>query len=842
MGLNFSQETKAQSVPFEKPSSDDESWVYINSIRLKENGGRPITTFRIQPNSKTITAIVETSAKLFRDLPCLGERSVDENGNYGLYYWISYHDFYEKCLHFASGLEALGIEKGDRVGIYSPSCAEWQISFIGILFVGAIPVTVYESFGNDAARFIIEQSRLKVMILDSKNISNANEFLEKVPFANDLIKIVIKHSNFVNTPFNDDKKFFLHSDIIENGKNREFHPFKPKPDDIAIIMYTSGTVPTTPKGCVLTHRNLVAGATGLGSAGSSINTKDTYFSYLPLAHIYELCCHLIMFAHGVRIGFYSGDVRDIFRDCKCLQPTIVCGVPRVFNRLVDIIKRRLNQMNPIVRWATLWAIDMKSRILSNKENYSMFVDFTLLRDFMEELGGRLRIVVVGGAPILPEIYNLLRATITPNLIQGYGLTEISAAGCVSDVRDSNPASVGPVSIAVDMKFRRVEGMDYDPTAREPSGELLFRGSTLFKGYLITRPRYPQSENIYESDSNLISKVNSPDNSDSDDFLTNNENHVYDSNLNQEDQSNICFKKRKEFDIAIEKDKTDDNKKFENNHSFDNIEGIIKADDNKRRFDKDKTNENVNSQNVNQNCTFINSYNDNNENENINLEYKLGKLPDSHFSRSKKAMSNHFQENYLCWLERSDSSYDFNDIDIEIDSSDFIDGEWYPTGDIGILNPDGRVQIIDRVKQLVKLSHGEYISLSNLSTIYGSAPGVKYIFVYADSHHNQPVAVVVPTDGLIADWCGRGITSFQTSSIAKSEMMSNLNETADKINLRSFEKMYDIILDNDAFSMISPSLKPHIRELRAKYEGTLLELYSKGGSKEINKSEIVMPLI
>lgn len=643
MGLNSSsskQPKHAICVEYEPSNNPNESAVFINSIRLKENGGKPICTFRSQPDSLTVTDILDTSVLLYNDLPCVGERLVNTDGSYGKYSWINYTDFRKKCFNFSAGLQSIGIQKGDHVGIYSPSCIDWQVTFFGCLYAGAIPVTLYDYFGPQSNEFIAQNTNLSCIVAHSQNLEDVKSIISHVK-----VRHLILISHLATPPF------ISIDEIIQKGsENTNFIKFKPSPDDTAIIMYTSGSS-GTPKGCIITHRNLVSGATGLGSAGTSLTTRDTYFSYLPLAHIYEMCCQIIMFAQGARIGFFSGDTRDIFRDCKELQPTIMCGVPRIFNRFVDSVKKSIEEMPSILKILTLWATRIKSDALLKSENYSMLLDYFIFSRFKEELGGRLHLIVIGGAPILPENYEFLRTIITPNIIQGYGLTEICAAGCITEIGEENAASVGPVSIATDMKFRSVEGMYYDPKSSQPSGEILFRGPSLFRGYL------------------------------------------------------------------------------------------------------------------------------NNE----------------------KATAETF------------------------------DGEWFLTGDVGFLNSDGHVQIIDRVGQLVKLSHGDYISLSKLMELYGTTQGVQYIYVFADSHHNQPVAVVMPTANCIEDWKGRGIKIFESSQIAREEMLKKLDETAEKLKLRRFEKIYDIILEQGIYSDkndgSSSSLKPHLTQLRLKYESRLVELYN-----------------
>ena len=640
MGVSSSSFPRARSVPVGVSADPNESPVFINSIRIKENGGFPISTFRCQPDSRTTTALLDRCAVMYEEWDAFGEREVLPDGSSGRYKWVKFPVFRQKCLDFAAGLESLGVAKGDTVGIFSHNCMAWQIAQFGCHYLGAIPVPVYDALGDGAARFIIEHSECKVVVVHAQKLDVAKRLAGEF----ELLQLVVI-SNFAT------EGTVLMDEVIARGReNKSFVRYEPSAQDIAMIMYTSGTM-GTPKGCVLTHENIIAGAAGLGSARTGLGTGDTFFSYLPLAHAYDLCAEFTMLAQGVRIGFFSGGARDIMSDIMELQPTILCAVPRVLNRIVEQIKKEIEEASPLVRMLINWAIGLKCEAINAGDAHSLFADAVILSKFRDALGGRIRIIVSGGAPLLPRHYELLRAVITPNIIQGYGATEFSSAGCVQEVGATNPMTVGPVSIVADMKFRRVEGMDYNPQANPPSGELMFRGPLVFQGY------------------------------------------------------------------------------YKDEQATDEV---------------------------------------------------------------------------------------------------FFDG-WFASGDVGCLTSDGEVQIIDRVKQFVKLSHGEYISLSKLSHIYSSTAGVRSVFVFADSHHSQPVAVVVPSDSMIDDWRGRGIVNFANSECAKSEILKNLKERWEAAGLRGFERILDILIEPVSFTqengLLTASQKLQLQSLRMKYEARLLELYN-----------------
>ncbi|KAH0790772.1 AMP-binding enzyme family protein [Histomonas meleagridis] len=641
MGSEPSKTPNAYCTLVSPPTNENESGIYINSNRLNENFGEPIRTFQTLPSVCTIPEIIECGALKYKERDCVGERTLFKDGSFGKFKWISYNEFYKKCLNFAAGLQSLGIKNGDKVAIYSKSCIPWQISQFGIQFIGAIPVVI-PGLLRKSLKYIISHASCKALIIDGINAKETNEIFSEID-----VELKITFTHFSN-------ESYAFDDIIQMGiENKNFQRFYPSPEDTSMIMYNYGS-DDKPKGCILTHQSIIAGSACLGAIRCSVTTKDTYFSYLPLAHIFEYSAQLIMFVQGARIGFYTGTSSQIFVDCKELQPTIMCGVPRIFNRIYDAINEFIKERPFLVRAFITWTLKYKNESLMSGDPHSFFLDIVLLKRFKDLLGGRVKLLICGGAPLISEVFDLIRAAITPNILMGYGLTETCASGCVQEVGAQHNNSVGPVSLSIDMKFRAVEGMNYDPRSESPSGELMFRGPPLFSGY------YHDSQKTSES---------------------------------------------------------------------------------------------------------------------------------------------------------------------------FIDG-WYATGDIGILTSDGQVQIIDRVRQVVKLSHGEFISLSNLHEIYSKAYGVKSIFVYADSHHSHPVAVVVPTERCIKDWDLRlGISSFVDSKIAKREMLGYLKERATAMNLRSSEHILNLILENqELIQMVSKenedSTQNKNQVLRAKYESRLLELYDE----------------
>ena len=626
---------------------EGESPIFQHSTTFIENGGKLISTFRCIPEANTVCKLIKAANVKYGKFPCIGEREKTNDGNLGKYRWISYSEFYIQVKRFAAGLQMMGLKKGDKVGIYSVNCPWWQRTAFACYVSSLVPVPIYDSLGPGAAEYILEHSECIAVVVSQEKLGALRLAIQSTN--ENKIRNVMVIGDFQETNENGISYQSCDSVYADEGKLDDFQFLEPEPDDLGMIMYTSGST-GKPKGCLLTHRNIIAGATGLGCLGCSITPSDTYFSFLPLAHIYALGVEIIMFAQGASIGYYSGSIKNLLDDIASLKPTIICGVPRVWNRIVDGMKTKISQLPQLLQ--TILSKAMKWKIKQFRENkpYSMIMDTVLFGKFRASLGGRVRLIVSGGAPILPEIYDFLAVTLTPNIVNGYGLTEVCASVSVSEIPTTNAMNIGAVSITSEVKLRAVEGFKYDPRGNPMCGEVMIRGPHVFQGYY--------------KDEQLTREV----------------------------------------------------------------------------LDEDG---------------------------------------------------------------------------------------WFASGDIGSITSSGGLQIIDRVKQLIKLSQGEYISLSSLSDIYGNTDGVQNIYVYADSHQDSPLAVVIPDKALIDEWKQSGITDLENSSVAKNEIISRLDATASKSNLRRFERINRILIDTEEFSidngLLTPSMKPQWQSLRKKYEAKLLKL-------------------
>ena len=210
----------------------------------------------------------------------------------------------------------------------------------------------------------------------------------------------------------------------------------PKPEDIATICYTSGST-SEPKGCVLSHRNLLAAVAGSLNAGVDIMPTDVYMSYLPLAHGYERLVIEASLASGAAVGFYSGELVTLLDDMGKLRPTLFASVPRIFNKLCERILQSVQASGGFYQSLFDTAFSAKRGGLKkgNMENRSYVWDALVFSQVRTRLGGRVRVILSGSAPLQPEIHDFMKVTMSCPVIQGYGLTETCAAAHVQHVAD-----------------------------------------------------------------------------------------------------------------------------------------------------------------------------------------------------------------------------------------------------------------------------------------------------------------------------------------------------------------------------------------------------------------------
>lgn len=273
--------------------------------------------------------------------------------------------------------------------------------------------------------------------------------------------------------------------LLALGRDHPATPTPPKPDDLAVIMYTSGST-GPPKGAMLKHSQLVAHVAGIRRlTRGMIFQQDIVISFLPLAHILAFMLNTYAVTCGMRVGFATprtlmdSSVRNCRGDLAALKPTVLPGVPQVFDTIRKDILNRVNGASPVMRTVFHFAMAAK-RFLASAGLPTGWLDQLVFKKLADATGGHLRLGVCGGAPLSAEVSDFFDTAMFP-IYQGYGMTEMCGlASLVHSASDMPRSSVGQINPAFDLKLVDVPDAGY--FARESTGELWVRGPSVTSGY------------------------------------------------------------------------------------------------------------------------------------------------------------------------------------------------------------------------------------------------------------------------------------------------------------------------------------------------------------------------
>lgn len=425
-----------------------------------------MTTYTLD-KPDTLVEMFETSARRWADRPLAGTKDAR-----GEYQWVTYAEAARRVANLRGGLASLGVGPGDRVGIIANNRVEWAVAAYATYGRGAWFVPMYEAELPKIWKYIIGDSGIKVLFVSTEDIAaQVTPWIGEIPSLEAVIRLQGDSEGTMAA-------------LEAAGEKVPVPPHVPQADDIAGLVYTSGTT-GEPKGVLLSHGNLTSNVHAIRKAYHMLDENVRTLSFLPWAHSYGQVAELHL---GMWLGASSGfaeSPQTIVDDLAKVKPTLLVAVPRIFNRVYDAIHfkmeetgglpRRLFEMgkSAAARKRELDAQGKRSLLVELRLRLADRIVFSKIRG---RFGGRLQFAVSSSAALSPHIAQFFFDIGIP-IYEAWGMTELSPAGTLNTPEAYRVSSGGR---AMDKVRLEIDRSVAEEGARD--GELIVYGPNVMKGY------------------------------------------------------------------------------------------------------------------------------------------------------------------------------------------------------------------------------------------------------------------------------------------------------------------------------------------------------------------------
>jgi len=382
----------------------------------------------------------------------------------GEYVPLTYAHLVERIRHVASGLIAAGIKHGDRVAILMENRPEWAVIDYAILSIGAVTVPLYCSYRPQDMTYVLNDSgAIAVFTSGGKLLRDLLKAVESCSHVKTVYSIDKESDGEVLHPMQE-----LEAGEVATEKLAR-RLAKVDRDTLATLVYTSGTT-ANPKGVMLTHGNILTNLEAVPAVITDLNRGDRMLSFLPLAHALERTgSHFLAYSFGISVAFAERP-DTVAKNLVESTPTIMVSVPR----LLEVVRSRiLGQVaaQPAISRKLFHTFLKLAR--QEKRGPVAAIVYKLLDRLVGEkirqrFGGRMRVLVSGGAPLSLEVGEFFEALGLP-VIEGYGLSESAPLLAVNPLYDRRIGSVGLTAKGVEIKIAE-------------DGEIIARGANIMPGY------------------------------------------------------------------------------------------------------------------------------------------------------------------------------------------------------------------------------------------------------------------------------------------------------------------------------------------------------------------------
>ena len=427
---------------------------------------------RVPLNAGEPTTLVEVYEAVLRNHPKTDTLNFKSDG---VWQTLSAAEMLRRARRIALGLHSLGLRPGDRVAILADSCVEWVLADQGCIFMGAVTVPVYPTLSGDQVKYIINDCTARaIFVSDRKKLDQIKAALDDCPTIENILLFISDGSSA--------EKVLSLAELEARGQSLEAQQPQlgselaraSRPDDLATIIYTSGTT-GEPKGVMLTHSNMVSNLID-SSNHLEFGEKDSALSVLPLSHIFERQAMNMYLHHGM--SAYFGSLDTLGEHLREVHPTILVGVPRIYEKILARVQDRAAEKGKLNAALVTWAIDVGRRwaqLKADKQSVPLWLelqhrlaDLLIFEKLRQAMGGRIRILVSGSAPISDDVTLAFLGAGLP-IVQGYGLTEASPVITAGRLNENRIGTAGKPIRNVEVRIAA-------------DGEIETRGPQVMRGY------------------------------------------------------------------------------------------------------------------------------------------------------------------------------------------------------------------------------------------------------------------------------------------------------------------------------------------------------------------------
>ncbi|CAN3367971.1 long-chain-fatty-acid--CoA ligase 1 [Diutina catenulata] len=464
---------------------------------VKRNGDRNAIAWRelieVHKETKKVTKIIDGK-----------EQKVDKEWTFyeqSPYKHITYPDLLSLVERVSRGLVEIGMKPGqDRMHIYAATSHKWMQTYLACSFQSLTVVTAYDTLGESGLTHSLLQTNSNAIFTDNALIGSLINPLQK---ATD-VRYIITYDAIDASDKRDggkmyreaadakakllevrpDLKFYSFDELAKLGANSKAGYTKPKPEDTACLMYTSGST-GDPKGVIITHKMMLCGLGGITTCAGRdlVQNTDRVIAFLPLAHILEMMFELMSFWWGGTLGYANVktltdvSVRNSQSDLAEFKPTIMVGVAAVWESVRKGVIGKVKQQ-PAFAQRIFWAAFAAKKLFTNYHLPGGIFD-VVFKKIKQATGGHLRVVLNGGSPISRDGQVFISTLIAPMLI-GYGLTESCANTTIVEHQHFAYDTVGTLLGSLTGKLVDVADAGY--FAKNNQGELWIKGDCVTSGY------------------------------------------------------------------------------------------------------------------------------------------------------------------------------------------------------------------------------------------------------------------------------------------------------------------------------------------------------------------------